>query len=149
MTKVKKEKKMVMVHSCFDIESGDPLPSACACNLLKTLREAQGMVARGEAEVVKESEYKHICLIDGMARRTPRSATIDAAHIERAFVDGDMEEKHRIKEYGDLNFAFFQSLKKWVPFYKYNEDRANNWGVPVIQHTEDNRTPGGINKETR
>jgi hypothetical protein len=149
VAKPKKAKKMVLVHSCFDIELGDPLPSLCACRQWKTLHEAQGMVSRHEAEVVKGTEYRHICLLEGMARRTPRSATIDAKHIDRAYVQRDMEEKHRINEYGALNKKFLTDLIRYVPEAEFNRNKEKDWGIPILQFVEDNRTPGGINKETR
>ena len=147
--KAKPEKKMVMIHSCFDIELGDKLPSLCACNLLKTITETQGMVGRNEAEWVKGTDHRHACLIGGMARRTPRSATIDDKHIERAYVECDLEEKTRINEYGKLNSDFIKSLRLFVQATKFDEIKKQNIDIPVIQNNDDNRTVGGFTEERK
>lgn len=142
MAKKKAEpKKRVRIHSCFDIEAGENIPSMCACNIYKTVKEAQGMVGRNEAEWVKSTDHRDACLIAGMARRTPRSATIDAKHIQRAFVDGDIEEKHRIEEYGVLNFAFLKSLKK--PAF----DISTRVRLRGVKFVEDKKLVAGIKKE--
>jgi hypothetical protein len=49
-----------------------------------------------------------------MAKQTPRVATIELAHIIRAYVNGYPEEQERINIYGKMNAEFLNSLI--VPF---------------------------------
>lgn len=48
------------------------------------------------------------------ALKTPRVATIEAAHLWRAYIKGDKDEIARIEAYGELGQEFIQSLI--VPF---------------------------------
>lgn len=107
------------------------------------------MVGRNEAEWVKGTDHRHACLIGGMARRTPRSATIDDKHIERAYVECDLEEKTRINEYGKLNSDFIKSLRLFVQATKFDEIKKQNIDIPVIQNNDDNRTVGGFTEERK
>jgi len=45
-----------------------------------------------------------------VAKQTPRVATIEAAHIIRAYVNENEEEQQRIEAYGELNKEFFVGL---------------------------------------
>ena len=89
-----------------------------------------------------------ICLT-GRMNQTPRAATIDDVHIERAYVDGYLEEKTRIEEYGTLTRETRSAITKYVPEEEFLVGYWNDWGIPVLQFVEDNRTLGGINREDR
>src|SRR5271154_5672664 len=98
--KVAKDKKTVAVHTCFSVELAEALPSLCACRRKITLHQAKRWVRTGLAEwisVGKRTYHDKICMINGSAQRTPRAATIDKAHIERAYTsDHGLEERVRI-----------------------------------------------------
>jgi hypothetical protein len=49
-----------------------------------------------------------------LAKQTPRVATIELAHIFRAYVNGYIEDQQRINEYGKMGAEFLKSLI--VPF---------------------------------
>jgi len=76
------------------------------------------MVVDGLAEYVlkydKQSVYhspNEICIIE-RKKSTPRAATIERAHIERAYVAGDLQEQERIKVYGEMQREFFASITR-------------------------------------
>jgi len=107
------------------------------------------MVGEGIAEWVtdgKRTFHNAVCLIGGLARRTPRAATIDSKHIFRAYVRGNLEEQERINEYGWLSKQVLWDLTTFVPAWKFDEMKAQGLDIPVMQFPEDNRTPGGINE---
>jgi hypothetical protein len=152
VAKKKPESRKIRVHSCFDIEAGELLPMVCACRQDVAIKTAQSMVGRGEADWVTftEKKYEHsaVCLIAGLKRRTPRAATIDSKHIERAYVEGDLEERVRINTYGQLNRSMLRSLTTHISEEAF-EAGKRDWGIPILSFIEDNRTPGGINKEKK
>jgi len=99
--------KDVLVHTCFAQEMGDPQPSRCLCRKRITGAEAVQAIARGEAEWLAQfsptgSWKNSAAVVKARERRTPKAATIDARHIERAYVDGDEQAAIRIEEYGLL-----------------------------------------------
>lgn len=133
--KVKKNKKTVRVHTCFSIQLGEELPTVCACNRTITLHQAQRWVRTGLSDwisVGKRTFHDKLCMINGSARRTPRAATIDKAHIERAYVDGSLEEQIRIKEYGLINQEELAKLIRVVPSYEFDKGEEENRGLPVL-----------------
>ena len=148
-------KGVVEVHSCYNIELGDPRPTVCACRRIVSIATANKMVKTGAAEWVvgydRPKPYHDggkICLT-GRTAKTPRCATIEKAHIERAYVDNDLEEKTRIDEYGLLTLSVRLEIMKAIPEDEFLEGRETDWGIPVLQFIEDNRTLGGINREDR
>ena len=148
-------KGVVEVHSCYCIELGEPRPLLCACRKIVSRAKANEMVKLGGAEWVigydRVKPYREggkICLT-GRMNQTPRAATIDGVHIERAYVDGYSEEKARIEEYGRLNYDELAYLFVAVPEADFQKKKDADWGIPVLQFTEDNRTFGGINREER
>jgi hypothetical protein len=127
--KKKQEKpKKIKVHSCFDIEIDDAQPLLCACRQDVDKKSAQGMVARGEAVWIPGSSQTAVCLINGLSRRTPRSATIDDKHIDRAYVENDLEERTRINTYGKLNCSVILALVKYVPAEEFDQRKREDWG---------------------
>lgn len=66
------------------------------------------MVTSGSGELGEEV-FRSV-----MSKQTPRVATIEEAHIQRAYVNGYQEEIDRIEAYGQTNREFIRSLI--VPF---------------------------------
>ena len=106
----------VLTHTCYSIERGDLKPKVCACRKRVSRLKAKLMVIDGLAEYVlmydKQNIYhspNEICIIE-RKKSTPRAATIERAHIERAYLDGDLQEQERIKVYGEMQREFFTSL---------------------------------------
>jgi hypothetical protein len=148
-------KGVVEVHSCYCIELGEPRPIPCACRKIVSTAKANELVKLGGAEWVigydRSKPYhdgRKICLT-GRMNQTPRAATIDDVHIERAYVDGYQEEKSRIEEYGKLNYDELAYLFVNVSAADFRKQEDADWGIPVLQFTENNRTLGGINREER
>lgn len=64
------------------------------------------IVSVSQASVDKaEKKYR-----PSLALKTPRVATIEAEHIERAYVEGIQAAADRIEEYGDLGRQFLSDL---------------------------------------
>lgn len=64
------------------------------------------IVSVSQASIDKsEKKYR-----PSLAMKTPRVATIEEAHIVRAYVDGNQAAKERIEEYGELGREFINSL---------------------------------------
>lgn len=144
------DKRLVTVHTCFSIEDGESLPLICACRKKIYLHQAKRWVSVGLAEWIsigKRTYHDKICIIGGDARRTPRSATIDAAHIYRAYVsDHGLQEQERINAYGQLNRQVILDLVKYYDPAEYDRIKALNIDRPVIDISFDDRTVGGIGK---
>ena len=139
----------VRVHTCFSPEVGERLPSVCACNVFVSQYRARRWVATGRAVKVfinKRNSPGNICQIGGSSIRTPRCATIEKAHIERAYVKGDLEEKVRIDEYGQLTKAAWTDLIHFVDPIEFDKREREDYGIPVVSTPGDGRTAGGIGK---
>lgn len=138
MPKKKVDKKTVRVHTCFSAE--DEMPSLCACRRMIFRHQADRWVRTGMAvwiSIGKRAFRDKICMLDGSAQRTPRAATIDKAHIERAYAsDHGLEERVRIEEYGQLNREVLLALVQVVPAWKFDEDESRDYGVPVVYDIE-------------
>lgn len=98
--------KSVRVHTCYSMELSEPQPEKCVCREFVTVDEAEDRVRRGLANYVirfdKGKPYEdlnQLCMT-GRHLQTPRTATIEKAHIERAYVAGDLQERIRIEIYG-------------------------------------------------
>ncbi|SRR6266568_102798 len=98
----------VLVHTCYSIEAGDPKPTICACRKFVSSAVSKKLLAEGLAEYVLKYDRKvpyhsgtEVCLVN-RKKSTPRAATIEKAHILRAYVAGDLEEQERINEYGRM-----------------------------------------------
>jgi hypothetical protein len=109
----------VRVHTCYSLDLYERKPDVCACRKEIAARTAREWVKTGLAEWVvlydKDEPYKT------KKKATPRVATIEKAHMERAYCDGDLEEQERIKEYGRSKVAFIVAL---VRYYDEDEHRA-------------------------
>ena len=145
-------KKDVRVHKCYSIELGEPRPISCKCRLTVSVEEAENMVKKGTAEWVvgydRPKAYQdggQVCFT-GKMLRTPRGATIEKAHIERAYLfGGNEEERKRIEIYGLLTLLARVSVGKKYEALKIEPEggRENEWGRPILIFG-DERTPGGI-----
>jgi hypothetical protein len=117
----------VRVHTCYSLDLYERKPDVCACRKEITAKNAREWVKTGLAEWVvlydKAKPYRthnQICM-SGKKKATPRVATIEKAHMERAYLDGDLEEQERIKEYGKSKVAFIVALMR---YYDEDEHRA-------------------------
>jgi hypothetical protein len=148
--KVAKDKKTVSVHTCFSLDLGEELPSLCACRRKITLFQAKRWVRTGLSEwiaVGKRTFHDKICMINGSAQRTPRAATIDKAHIERAYTsDHGLEDRVRIETYGQINKEELAKLVRVVPSYEFDDGFDLDYGRSILYIPGDCRTPGGIGK---
>ena len=129
----------VRVHTCYSLDLFERKPSVCACRKEITAKEARDWVKTGLAEwvvlydrVKPYRTHNQICM-SGKKKATPRVATIEKAHMERAYCDGDLEEQERIKEYGASKVAFIVALMR---YYDEDEHRAaerkffgRNWSI--------------------
>ncbi len=106
--------KPVIVHSCFNPELQQSAPAlGCSCKKRISFRERDAGVSSGRFRYVLYQARNGKTYPDGRAvvearkeTRTPRTPTIEKAHIERAYVTGDFEtrqrEQKRIEAYGLL-----------------------------------------------
>lgn len=141
MPKEKVGKKTVRVHTCFSVE--EEMPLVCACYRKITRHQANRWVRTGLAVWIvigRKSFRDKICMLDGSSQRTPRAATIDKAHIERAYAsDHGLEDRERIEEYGRLTRQTLLSFVQQVPAEKFDKDEDHDRGIPVLYVTERNK----------
>jgi hypothetical protein len=100
------------------------------------------IVLSSEVEIREEKGIKKEISRTAIAKRTPRVATIEKAHMERAYVSGDKEEQERIAAYGESNLEFLNSLI--APF---REDPYPD--RPIFVFAQDLRTSPGLNYAVR
>jgi hypothetical protein len=131
-------KSGVEVHTCYSIELSEPRPIVCACRKIVSIHVAKKLVKEGSAEWVvgydRPKPYHDggkICMV-GRSKCTPRGATIEKAHIERAYVKGDLEEQIRINEYGKMSIEVITALIKQVPADKFDAHFKAQWGRPAF-----------------
>lgn len=139
-------KKDVKVHKCYSIEFGEPRPIGCKCRWTVSVKEAEDMVKKGTADWVvgydRPKPYQdggQICLT-GRMLRTPRGATIEKAHIERAYLfGGNDEEKARIEIYGLMTLLARVSVGKNYERLKSEpiDGREKDWGRAILFFGDD------------
>lgn len=152
-------KKGILVHQCFSVDMGEPLPPRrrprrrkkepkyqgplCRCREEIDLETAQEWVDDGLAQWIDKTQIG----VAGRTKRTPRGATIEKAHMERAYLfGGDEDEAARIEEYGILTLlARVQIGRNFVTLKPEPDGRYTDYGRPILYMPEDNRTPGGHN----
>jgi hypothetical protein len=151
---MKKVTKDVQVHVCYAIELSEQKPKKCRCRLWVTREQSEDLVCSGMARhVVRYDRAKpyeddrQICLL-GKAGKTPRCATIEKAHLERAYVDGDIEEQRRVNVYGLLTLLErIKAGKKFVPSkFEPEGGRETDLNIPIFSFVEDQRTKGGYTR---
>jgi hypothetical protein len=117
-----------------------------------TEEKARKWILQGRAEYVIMYDDKRpyhdsnkICMV-GKATKTPRGATIEASHIEMAYVMKRKESIDRIEEYGRINRSAIQALVREVPAAEFDEGDDHDYGIPVLYVPGNQRTAGGIGK---
>jgi hypothetical protein len=138
--------------------------SVCANDILK--KGCQNCQGTGEVEKSYPSKVHGMDIVlvtagteddDGnlvykpvKAKKTPRTATIEKAHICRAYVDGDQEEIERIEIYGLMTLAARIDMK--IGFEPEDDPKTGtgrncDWGRTPYARIADERTSiGGIGK---
>ena len=168
-------KDSILFHNCFFGGGGesDPfVPSRCKCRKFVSEEEAQSFIALGEAidfETRVPAFTGRAIVQIGKLKRTPRSATVEKAHISRlvekpktkanarertleelqAAVKQDQaerfeEEKWRLEIYGELNTEFLHSLIREVSADQYDHQEREAFGRPGIFSFEEERTSHGV-----
>lgn len=82
-----------------------------------------------------------MCMI-GRQKQTPRGATIEEPHIERAYVSGDLEERVRIEWYGLLTLLSRVTVGRTgiVPLrFESAYGREHDYGRPILYFPADYR----------
>lgn len=105
-----------LVHSCFD-PNWQSRPNVCGCNLHAKPREAEAMVARGEAEFgifyAKNGktypDLGHVVLTGKLAR-FPLAQRITSRNVVAAYVESNDYQAERIETHGVMNKEFLTSL---------------------------------------
>lgn len=169
----------VLVHKCFDGEvfgpvgltlAGrpsepifTPIPDRHSCKCKKRIKthERDEMLALGAAFVVlretetghRAPEWREIVLRRKQAK-APRGATIEKAHIERAFLlsqehERSKDERERIEVYNEVNqkglAALGASLRERRALSPSARVEPNEVpGLPVLTFFDDMRTNAGM-----
>ncbi len=171
-----KQNGSVIFHSCIfgGGEGVDPfVPERCNCRKLVSEDQAKSLIARGEA---LDFETRTPVFADGAIvqigklLRTPRSATVEKAHVERLVgitkskdktlkqlsleelqnkvqVDRALlqqEESMRLEIYGELTASARRAWIREVPAEEYDAAERQAWGRALFTNYNDERTPGGI-----
>ena len=149
---------MVKVHKCFSVELGENKPPRhkpkrpknqpqyrgpiCTCREEISPEEAARWVGEGLADWIGPNE---ICVV-GRVNHTPRTPTIEKAHMERAYAfEGDDEERIRIEEYGLL--TLMSRVQSGKTFHTLQiEPLEADWGRPILNPTFEGRTDIGDGK---
>ncbi len=140
MPKKKVDKNTVRIHTCFSPDMGEEFLPVCACFRKTTKEDARRLVWLGLAtwiSVGKRTFRDKICLFTELSQMTPRVATIEKAHIERAYAsDHGLEDRVRIETYGQLTQETWQALVHEVPAWEFDENERRDYGIPVVYDTE-------------
>lgn len=152
--------KTVRVHKCFSADLGELLPPSrkpkrkkgqpsyqgplCKCRETVSIETAQDWVDGGIAQwwIVEKS-----IAVTGRVKQTPRGATIEKAHMERAYAfGGDEDERIRIEEYGILTLMARVQIGRYFVNHKAEPlgGRERDWGRPIFCRQSEERTEGGI-----
>jgi hypothetical protein len=80
--------RICLVHSCYSADLGEPRPKKCTCHKLVTKEQAIELVKNGTADWVINYDHEFPMptwnvVLRGRAKQTPRSHTLEAAHIQR------------------------------------------------------------------
>ena len=175
---IQAKKNGVLFHDCVFGGGGgvDPfVPERCKCKKTVSEEQAKRLIARGDAldfatrmAVFAEGPIVQI----GKLLRTPRSATIESAHISRLVETGsaikakskftdkqlramhdavELEKRERAQEesmrldiYGELTAA---ARREWIVQVKaeeYDAAKRRDWGRALFTNYKEGRTQGGI-----
>lgn len=97
-----------------------------------TFNERQIVLVSQASIDAKEKKYR-----PALAMKTPRVATVESEHIERAYVDGNKEAQARIEEYGNLIQWELQELGAQL-----NDRETGEEIIPGKPEPENNRNKG-------
>ena len=173
-----KKNGSVLFHDCIFGGGGgvDPfVPERCKCKKTISEEKAQSLIARGEALDFESRMpvFTGGAIVQvGKLLRTPRSATVEKAHVERLTetasairakskysekqlremhdaVELDKREKayeqaYRLEHYNDLTMEARRAWIREVPADKYDAAKRRDWGRALFTNYKDERTPGGI-----
>jgi hypothetical protein len=67
----------------------------------------------------------------GLAIKTPRVATIEEEHIQRAYVENKRAAQIRIEEYGDLEYERMVDAIILIPAEEFDREERESWGRPL------------------
>ncbi len=120
--------RSVLVHKCFNPEVATAPPAiGCKCKKFISTQRREELLARGEIRYVIEPGRKGTpvnrtseVVVLRKATQTPRTATIEKAHIERAFCHGNEDheikagqrERERLEAYGAMTEAMWAGAGK-------------------------------------
>ena len=173
-----KSEGKITIHSCL-ASPLDPRVSDCRCRQMVTEEQAKILIGRGDAVDFASRDSMFAggpILLIGKLKRTPRVATLEKSHLERANVqyntkhlngksiaelqriaDADKaeraaEERVRIEIYGLM--TLLARVKVGKQFVRLKREpmggRENDWGRSIITHFSDERTcPGADALPTR
>lgn len=131
--------KGIRVHTCYNADLVEKPPDTCSCRKFVTRVVAEGFIGEGLATYLTGydrpklyTDLKQICMI-GRHKRTPRAATIEKAHMEKAYLfGGDQEERIRIEEYGALTKETWEGLVVFVDADWFDKQKELDYGVSVL-----------------
>jgi hypothetical protein len=144
MPKKKVDKKTVTIHTCFSQRAGEEMPPKCACRRKTDPADARRLVALDNVDWIiigKRTFRDKVCVVIEVSQKTPRVATIEKAHIERAYANdpkdpSGAEERERIEEYGRLTLASWNAMVRLVPAAEFDEGDDHDFGIPVVYDIE-------------
>ena len=106
-----------------------------ACPLCKKDTEVKNCSlceGRGEVEVPRVWDKYNDDVCSGMTQRTPRVATVESEHIERAYANGELHAQDRIEQYGlaILEERIAMGIKQEHPIRREDGGLDEDWGRP-------------------
>jgi hypothetical protein len=162
---------LVLLHSCIS-NIHDAAPLHCNCRKWYGSDKAKILISRGEAVdyATRQACWRggDLC-VSGTLLRTPRSAGIERAHIERSLstiskektpeqlkiefddlqrrilldrTERAEEERYRWDVWAELQAKFFASIAVEVPAEKFDIDQKEAYGRPRILTTENRSCVG-------
>jgi hypothetical protein len=173
-TQEAKQAGKVLLHSCIG-NLNDAAPSSCLCRRWVRLDEAKKFINQGRCvdwESRKPIFTGRSIVETGKLKKTPRGASLEKSHIERAFVSEEskrlkgksveelkaiveadqheraVEEGMRIEVFGQMNVDFLRAVIVEIPADRWDELERIHQDVPVLPSSSvDQRTPGGVGRD--
>ncbi len=145
--------KGVQVHTCYNADLVEAPPKDCSCRKFVTRDVAEALITSGLATYVTRydrprlyTDMKQICMI-ARHKRTPRAATIERSHMEKAYLfGGNIEERDRIKEYGLLTQIAWNELVVFIDEILFYAQMKLNRDIPVLSFPVNEGTNYGRGK---
>jgi hypothetical protein len=170
-----KAKDSVLFHDCIFGGGGgiDPfVPWRCKCRKLVSEEKAQSLIARGEALdfETRTPVFAGGAIVQiGKLLRTPRSATVEKAHVARLVEKPEKKAREKTKSLEELRVAVAQdkaerfeeeqlrleifneltvdAQRRWivqVPAEEYDAKERDSWGRPGTFSFDEERTSHGV-----